>query len=171
MRRSCTNNYILFPRFPGAAAAAAAPPRIQKNLAEYVDAMTEAGHTGSDRRQRGAGVLDDDGRSHHSRDDSGGADQLRVDQGCPVRRTATLIGFDAPDFNCGHPTWPESPSFCRSYQQVLKFGEEWRRTDHDTGQEGQTAGSTTTLPSPRRARVSVADPRAIATRPMPKRAG
>jgi hypothetical protein len=31
-----------------------------------------------------------------------------------------MIGFDAPDFNCGKPTWSAQPYFCRSYQLVLK---------------------------------------------------
>ena len=118
-----TNNYILFPRFPGPAAAAAAPPRIQENTDEYVEAMTAAGQEDlivGNAEQAFTAVMDI--RTILETIPEGPINYESIK--ATLDQDREMIGFDAPDFNCGKPTWPESPSFCRSYQQVLKFSKD-----------------------------------------------
>ena len=100
------------------AADASAPPQIQRNMADYVKAMTAMGLAG----QVNTAIED----QYSTTEDI--AALLRTIPAPQITPSAiktalgvnqNLPGFDGPDFNCGAKVWPGNPQAC--YANVIVY--------------------------------------------------
>ncbi len=119
------NTYTMSPRFQSLAAAESsdAPQRIQDNLALYEQVMTDAGHADiieSYAENQFASTVDIATILEMIPEGPIDLDSIRA----VLSEDRWVIGFDAPDFNCGAAVWPADPSFCRGFQAILEVVEQ-----------------------------------------------